>query len=226
MRLVRIPAAGLMVLLLAATASAASPDRVAQDDATVVCRWHDPQQALAQMRDGGFTHVRINVVHAPGPRGRGLVACALPATLADYDRAIAAVRSAGLVPQLTLLWSHTTDPAAIARWMGEMARHFAGQVRRFSVLNEPDLTIPAADSCDPETVRQMIVARTLRVVTRRGRVKRYLRHRVRVRRHGRTVKVWRPVFRTRRRRGRGRRRVRAYRWVRASRRVVEEGSEA
>src|SRR5215216_2547557 len=144
--------AGLAVLVPGGSAGAMVPEGVAQDDATIVCRWHDRHQALVQMRSAGFSHVRINVIHAPGPDGVGLVACALPVTLQDYEAAVAAVRAAGLVPQLTLLWSHADDPAAIAAWMGEMAAHFGPVSQRFSVLNEPDLTIPAADKCDPETV--------------------------------------------------------------------------
>jgi hypothetical protein len=109
------------------------------------------------MGDAGFTHVRINLIHAPGPAGVGLVACGgQPATLLDYERAVAAVRAAGLVPQLTLVWSHEADPQAIADWSAQMAAHFAPEVARFSILNEPDLTIPAADDCDPETVQRMV----------------------------------------------------------------------
>jgi hypothetical protein len=40
--------------------------------------------------------------------------------------------------------------------MGQMAAHFAPAVDRFSVLNEPDLTIPAVDDCDPQTVTRML----------------------------------------------------------------------
>jgi hypothetical protein len=223
--------AATAVLLIVGNAQAALPDRVAQDDATVVCRWHDPARALEQMRDGGFTHVRINVIHAPGADGQGLAACSLPATLEDYDRAVAAVRAAGLVPQLTLLWYRMTDPAAIADWMGRMAAHFAPQVQRFSVLNEPDLTLPAADGCDPQTVARMVAGGLLTVSTRTYRVRRYLRHRFRIRRHGRMTSVWGNVYRYRVVRSRdGRRfvtaRARAYRWVRRQMSVVEDESDS
>jgi hypothetical protein len=216
-----------------ATARATVPDRVAQDDATIVCRWHDPHRALEQMRAGGFSHVRINVVHAPGPDGAGLVACALPATLEDYDRAIAEVRAAGLVPQLTLVWSHEADPAAIADWMGQMAAHFAPDVQRFSVLNEPDLTLPAASACDSQTVQRMVSAGTLKVSAGSQLVKRYLARLVRVRRGGRTTTVWRNLYRyvsARVRSGNGHRyvvvRTRAFRWVKRPITVLDDDSDS
>lgn len=213
-----VAVAVLTLAVPSGAARAAVPDRVAQDDATVVCRWHDRDRALAQMRDGGFSHVRINVVHAPGADGQGLVACALPATLEDYDRAVAAVRAAGLVPQLTLVWYRQTDPAAIATWMAQMAAHFSAQVQRFSVLNEPDLMLPASNDCDPRTVRQMVAAGQLQASPQAPLVKRYLRH---------------PRYRfvsARIRAGRGYlfvvRRERAYRWVRRSEPVRAQGSDS
>jgi hypothetical protein len=222
-RLVVSGGAVLAGLIPVAAAHAAVPDRVAQDDSIVVCNWHNRARALAQMRDGGFTHVRINVVHTPGAPGNQLLACALPATLADYDRAVDAVLAAGLVPQLTLFWYRQTDPAAIAAWMRGMAAHFAPKVHRFSVLNEPDLSLPASDACDPRTVSRLVSDGALNVSIRTQKVKRYLRHRVRVRRHGRTVRVWRPVYRYRhvRRHHRHRRvRYRVYRWHTTHARVV------
>jgi hypothetical protein len=210
--------AALALSMPSGAARASIPDRVAQDDATVVCQWHDRARALAQMREGGFSHVRINVVHAPGADGQGLVACALPATLEDYDGAVAAVRAAGLVPQLTLVWYRQTDPAAIATWMAQMAAHFGARVQRFSVLNEPDLMLPASDDCDPRTVRQMVAAGQLQAAPRAPRVKRYLRH---------------PRYRyvsTRIRAGRGHRfvirRERDYRWVTPVGRLPAGGSDS
>jgi hypothetical protein len=219
--------------LPAATADAAVPDAVAQDDPTVVCNWHNRESALEQMRAAGFTHVRINLLHAPGPDGAGLIACPGPAAIEVYDEAVAAVVDAGLVPQLTLLWYGQSDPTAIAAWMGQMAAHFAPVVQRFSVMNEPDLRLPANNACDPETVEQMVTVGTLTVTTRMRWIKVYLRHRVSIRRRGRTIRVWRNVHRlaiTRVRRGGGYRyrlsRVRAVRWVRRPIRATEEGTES
>jgi hypothetical protein len=215
--LLRLPlavAAALAVLVSAGAAQASIPDRVAQDDGTVVCRWHDRGRALMQMRNAGFSHVRINVIHAPDADGVGLVACALPATLEDYDRAVDAVRAAGLIPQVTFVWSHASDPGAISSWMGEMAAHFASRVQRFSVLNEPDLTIPAADSCDPETLEQLISVGLLDVSTRMQMVK--------VPREGYRYRFVRSAD--------GHRfvlaRVRAYRWVRRPVRVIQQRNAA
>jgi hypothetical protein len=138
------------------------------------------------------------------------VACALPATLQDYDWAVDAVRAAGLTPQITLVWSRAADPAAIASWMGEMAAHFASSVHRFSVLNEPDLSIPAGDSCDPQTIDQLVSVGLLDVSTRMQ-----------------SSKVPSKGYRFRFVRSRdGHRfvlaRVHAYRWVRRPVRVLQE----
>jgi hypothetical protein len=208
-----VAGAALAGMIPGGAAHAGAPDRVAQDDAVVVCNWHNRARALEQMRDGGFSHVRINIVHTPGAAaGAGLLACALPAALGDYDRAVEAVLAAGLVPQLTLLWYGQRDPAAIAAWMGRMAAHFAPRVQRFSVLNEPDLTLPASDDCDPQTVSRLVSDGSLNVTSRTQRSKRYLRHRVRIRRHHRTIRVWRAVYRYRRDRHHRRVRFRVYRW--------------
>jgi hypothetical protein len=213
-RLLVAIAVALAILTAAGAAQASVPDRVVQDDATVVCRWHDRERALTQMRDAGFSHVRINVIHAPGPDATGLVACTLPVTLEDYDWAVDAVRAAGLIPQITFVWSRATDPGAIANWMGEMAAHFASRVQRFSVLNEPDLTLPAADSCDPQTVEQLVSVGLLDVATRMQKVK--------VRRTGYRYRF----VRSRERHRFVLARVRAYRWVRRPVRVVQERNDS
>jgi hypothetical protein len=202
------------------------PDRVAQDDGTILCRWHDRDRALTQMRAAGFTHVRITVTHSPGSDGVGLATCGEPGALEDYDRAVAAVRAAGLTPQLTLAWSHATDADAIALWMGRMAAHFSPEVQRFSVLNEPDLSIPASDLCDPENVTRLVTSGALHQTTSSWWSRRYLRHRVRIKRHGRVVKVWRYLYGWRLGTWGGppyaRVRVRLYRWVAHSRAVVAD----
>ena len=213
-------AAVLAMLASSGSAVAAVPDRVAQDDATVVCGRHDRDRALAQMRAAGFSHVRINVIHARGADGVGLVACnRLPATLADYDSAVAAVRAVGLTPQLTLVWPHQDDSAAIASWMGEMAAHFGADVSRFSVLNEPDLSIPASDDCDPQAVQRMVSTGALTLSTRMRLVKRYVRHRGRYVYRVRSGS-WKPG------RGYRPRRMRLYRWVLRPQAVVETGSDS
>jgi hypothetical protein len=160
------------------------------------------------------------------------VACDQATTLDVYDQAIAAVESMGLKVQLTFLWYGQTDAGVIASWMGQMAAHFAPVVKRFSVLNEPDLTLPASDDCDPQTISQMVSSGVLKTSTRMYRIKRYLWRRVKIRRHGKIrivrqkvywykwvhYKFWRG-YRYKRIK------IRAYRWVDKPTETVQESSD-
>ena len=170
-----------------------------QDDQAIVYRWHDRPLALQQFREVGGTRVRINVMHRYGPeRGpQDRAADALEHPIAEYDAAIDAIRDAGLLPQLTLVWYGQSDPGATAAWMANAAAHFGAGVDRYSVLDEPDLTIPAADDCDARTIRELIDDGSLAVAYRNVRTKIYLRRRVRVRRAGKVFRAWRPVYVTR-----------------------------
>ena len=168
-RAAAVPVVGALAALLAIAAPASAMEVSMQDDQAIVYQWHDRPLALSQFHAMGGTHVRINVMHRYGTaRGQqDLGVDALEHPLAEYDAAIKAINDAGLTPQLTLVWYGQSDPAATAAWMEAMARHFAPGVDRYSVLNEPDLTIPAADDCDPTTISRLISEGTLESPTRR-----------------------------------------------------------
>jgi hypothetical protein len=216
------PVAGAVAALLSLAAPASAMEVSMQDDQAIVYQWHDRPLALRQFRAIGGTHVRINVMHRRGP-ARGpddLAAGALEHPLVEYDAAIKAINDAGLTAQLTLVWYGQSDPATTAAWMEAAARHFAPVVDRYSVLNEPDLTIPVADECDPTAIRRLISEGTLEVTYAMVRRKSYLRKRVRIRRRGKVFRIWRPLYRREVRwvirDGRATtsvRRIRRYRWV-------------
>ena len=185
--------AAALALLTPATAKAMEIGM--QDEQVIVDRLFDRDLALQQFQQMGGTHVRINITHRYGPADgpQDLEADAVVEPIERYEDAIAAVRSAGLIPQVSLVWYGQEDPRTTATWMGRVAALLGPSVNRYSVLNEPDLTIRAADDCDPETIRELIDSGALPTKTVTQWFKRYLRHRVRVRRHGKVVRVWRPV---------------------------------
>lgn len=186
--------AGALVLLLPATARAMEVGM--QDEQVIVDRVFDRDVALQQFREMGGTHVRINVAHRYGPAAgsQELAAGALVDPIERYEDAIAAVRAVGLTPQVTLVWYGQDDADATAMWMGRVAARLGASVDRYSVLNEPDLTIPAADDCDPETIRELVESGALPTTTVTRRVRRYLRQRVQVWRNGKHVRIWRPML--------------------------------
>jgi hypothetical protein len=75
--------------------------------------------------------------------------------------------SIGMPVQLVLTSGPGTLPSdRFAAWAGDNARRFAPYVRRFSVLNEPDLLLPAADLCDtPAEVSYAITTAGLKPIT-------------------------------------------------------------
>ena len=136
---------------LSAPAKAPAMEIGMQDDQAIVYRWHDRPLALSQFRAIGGTRVRINVMHRYGPGAARRTTTPTRSSIRSPSTTPRSTRSrdAGLTPQLTLVWYGQSDPAGDRRWMeSKAAAHFAPVVDRYSVLNEPDLTIPAADDCD------------------------------------------------------------------------------
>ena len=71
------------------------------------------------------------------------------------------------------------------------AKHARG---RTEANTRPDLTIHAADDCDPDVIAELVRSGALQTVTMSRRVKQYLRKRAKVWRKGKLVRVWRPVL--------------------------------
>jgi hypothetical protein len=188
-----------------------------QDDSVMVYTTQSRSLALQQFIAAGGQWVRINVYHAPRDEpGSGVYALDTHAGLDRYDEAVDAIRAAGLNVQMTLTWYGENDADAVAEWAGQVSQHFAGHgVNRFSLLNEPDLTlVGAADLCDPETIRRLgstlsksyTVDRLVRVPNRqvrrirvhghtrwvrKGTRRPYLIRRIVVRNHKRHVRFYR-----------------------------------
>jgi hypothetical protein len=116
----------------------------------------------------------------------------------DYDSAVDAVSAYGLKVQINLQWYGMSDPGALANWIvgytkpdgtqvPGIVQHFtdranpdspsykegAGTVYRYTILNEPDLSLFGVDDCDPQEVTQMVNEGTLKTV--RARVPVYKR---------------------------------------------------
>jgi hypothetical protein len=179
-----VAAALAAFIFLAAAARADGFEVAVQDDETIVYQRHDRGRALEQMRAMGATHVRINVLHVRGDEpldaawgtegGGGPYGLTAHSDIAGYDSAVDAVLAAGMRPQLTLVWYGTRNAIEIAGWAQQIAEHFAGRVERFSVLNEPDMTLQGApDECDPKQIRALIAEG--RLSARRVRSWRYKR---------------------------------------------------
>ena len=184
----RALAAAILALALGA-APAHAAEFGMQDDQAVVYGWHDRDRILEAFTAAGGDSVRVNLIHARGDAD-GL---SEHADLAAYRSGLEAVHARGLRPQVTLLWYGQDDPARIASWSAEMARELGPLVDRWSILNEPDITIPANDACPPSVEREWerrvgariaAVAGSTRQVRYRGRVRKVVT-RTRVRRHGR-----------------------------------------
>jgi hypothetical protein len=141
--------AGIVVAVaLAALAGAVKPahafEIAVQDDRTLLAGTsYSRGHALDQIRAIGATVVRVNVIYADWVRlGPGA-----------YDSLVDLVRSKGLRVHFTLLgtpryfdaraprWIGHRYPSPIrfASWVSEIATHFKGRVRRYSIWNEPDL---------------------------------------------------------------------------------------
>lgn len=144
-----------LTCLLAAVAAAAPQPAAAldigmQDDQTILFGHADRDLALNQFAAMGGTHVRMNVEHKRLPRYRNSIMYGLRAPMKLYDNAVREVTRRGMEVQLTLVWNRRENPAVVAAWMGNIAEHFGSRVNRYSVLNEPDLSIPLSGGCEGE----------------------------------------------------------------------------
>jgi hypothetical protein len=186
----------MLVAAFAVAAPAMAMEVEVQDDSAIVTYPQERAEVLPKMVASGVTNVRINVYHTAGPASgpADLQAGALQHPLQSYDDAVAAIRAAGLTPQLTLVWYGQADPAETAAWMGAVAAHFGSAVDRYSVLNEPDLTLPASNSCSPAATAQLVDDYQVITSSHTTRRKVYATRRVRVRRHGRVRYVTKPVY--------------------------------
>jgi hypothetical protein len=138
----------LAVLTLAVLAAAAKPagafEIAVQDDRTLLAGTsYSRGHALDQARAIGATTLRVNVIYADWVR-KGT---------APYDSLVDLARSKGFRLQFTLMgtpryfdaraprWIGHKYPSPIrfASWVGQVARHFKGRVRRYSIWNEPNL---------------------------------------------------------------------------------------
>jgi hypothetical protein len=148
----------VLVLVLAVTAPARARMEVGmQDDQTLVYGYHDRALALKQFKRMGGTTVRINIEHRRNSNyDENIEAKATVTSIKHYDAAIDAVVAAGLKPQLTLIWRGVTDPILIGGWMHNVAARYADRVRRFSILNEPDLVLRVHGACRSAGERSFI----------------------------------------------------------------------
>jgi hypothetical protein len=136
--------AALAVMALAAPAARAFEIGV-QDDRTLLAGTsYSRTRALDQGRAIGATVLRVNVIYAEWVRlGVG-----------RYDQLVDLARSKGYRIHFTLMGTpryydrHAPrwighkypNPVRFARWVSEVATHFKGRVRRYSIWNEPDLS--------------------------------------------------------------------------------------
>jgi hypothetical protein len=170
------------VVLAASPTTAVAAQHSVQDDQEFVYRQHGNTDAdLELLKQYGIDTIRINVLHLQGvgpfpgawtpQSGGGPWSLSTHADMPAYDLAVDTIQAHGLRVQLTLLWYGQDNPDALRSWMQSVAVHFAGRVQIFSILNEPDQTMPAGDNCDPRTIRQMIRQGTLNI--RRVRAYKY-----------------------------------------------------
>ena len=143
----------LLLLALALALAGAAPARAMevamQDDGTIVHGYNDRALALKQFKRMGGTTVRINVEHRRNSRYDDDTSIkAVKPSIRLYDEAVDAIRAAGLKPQITLVWRGNIKPRDTGEWMGTMAGHYLGRVRRYSVLNEPDLNLRVHGACN------------------------------------------------------------------------------
>jgi hypothetical protein len=138
----------LVALALTTLAAAARPahafEIAVQDDRTLLAGTsYSRTRALDQARAIGATALRVNVIYADWVRlGTG-----------PYDSLVDLARSKGFRLQFTLMgtpryfdaraprWIGHRYPSPIrfASWVSEVAKHFTGRVRRYSIWNEPNL---------------------------------------------------------------------------------------
>lgn len=135
-------------IVVAATAGPAPAlERAVQDDRELV-HWptSGSRTLLGSVAGWGVSHVRM-IVYPDVPFER-------------YAVAVAAARRSGLRVQVVLHEQRTPGhlgPEAFGEWVEQVAPQLAARgVERFSVLNEPDLLLPASGSCRPDEVRSVV----------------------------------------------------------------------
>ena len=122
-----------------------------QDDAVFLSggRGYSDARAFRQAEALGATRLRVGMTWEQAVRRRRGSAVAY--RFGAYDRLVAAARQRGIRVQLVLLGTPRYDrggdswlsyrsprPERMARFAGDVARHFRGQVDRYSVWNEPN----------------------------------------------------------------------------------------
>jgi hypothetical protein len=186
-----------VVVAVSAPAPALAIEHQLYDNPTIINGMFDRDQLLSQFKQDGGDSVRIDLVHFRGTEpvadiygtmsGGGPWGLINSTSMDDYDSAVDAVSSYGLKVQINLQWYGMSDPAALATWMSNVAQHFtdrtnpdspsykegAGTVFRYTILNEPDLSLYGVDDCDPQEITQMVSEGTLKTV--RARVPVYKR---------------------------------------------------
>jgi hypothetical protein len=101
-------------VLVFATSTAFSFERVVQDDETFVYGWHgDSGSQLEDLKRAGVTTIRINVLHVRGPEpinsvwgtdtGGGVWGLTAHADMPAYDAAVTTILAHGLKVQMTLV---------------------------------------------------------------------------------------------------------------------------
>lgn len=149
---------GIAVVLLgtAAFATPARADRLAlgmQDDAALALWPRDAAGLLALGRSHGVSAVRFIVYPHQ-----------------DLDRFATATDAAvaqGMQVEVTLAASGL-EPESYGRWAVATARRLREHgAAAFSVLNEPDLTLPSGSACDPSAAPEVLRQEGVRVVRRR-----------------------------------------------------------
>jgi hypothetical protein len=149
-------------------------ERSFQDDQSLVYGWHgDIGDQLDSLKAAGINTIRINLLHVKGsepvePRwgtgdGGGEWGLTSHADMPTYDAAINLILQKCFKVEMTLVWYGQSVPQALRAWMQKVAAHFAGRVFRFSILNEPDLTLNDEDACDPRDIQRLVSEGTLKV---------------------------------------------------------------
>jgi hypothetical protein len=155
------------VVLAVSTAPVFAYERILQDDETFVYGWHgNPNLQLDALKRAGVTTIRINLLHVKGTEpldpawgtdyGGGRWGLSNHADMPAYDAAVDTILDHGLRVQMTLVWYGQSDTEELSKWMSAVSRHFAGRVMRFSILNEPDLTLHEEDACTPQEIKKMV----------------------------------------------------------------------
>lgn len=160
-----------LLTLLACAAPAQAFDVGMQDDQIMLHGVYDRDLALDQFQAMGGTNVRINVEHKREKRFENAVNFGLRYPMKQYDSAVEAITERGLEVQLTLIWNRRLDPAFTAAWMSNIAKHFGDKVNRYSVLNEPDLSIPTDGTCNARGQRALAERYPGKMVTTFGKLR-------------------------------------------------------